>query len=40
MQDSIKECLGDAKLYQDSTKLFKPLSEKIESSSKALLKYC
>jgi hypothetical protein len=36
MQDSINERLGDAKLYQDSTKLFKPLSEKIESSSKVL----
>jgi hypothetical protein len=36
MQDSINERLGDAELYHDSTKLFKPLSEKIESSSKVL----
>jgi hypothetical protein len=36
MQKSINERLGDAKLYRDSTKLFKPLLEKTESSSKLL----
>jgi hypothetical protein len=44
MQDSITERLGDAKLYQASTKLFIPLTEKIELSSKVLepivIKYC
>jgi hypothetical protein len=36
MQESFNERLGDAKLYQDSTKLFKPLTEKVELSAKVL----
>jgi hypothetical protein len=36
LQESINERLDDAKLYQDSTKLSKPLTEEIESYTKGL----